>query len=216
MDRPKAYIAWIAPRPKVGCLLTLKMSMPQEPASEAACLRMCRCTYLPRRSKARRYQFSDGGHPSPGVSGVRQLRMAPPHEEERYILAHPCNKRLSHSITAYRERARELERRSRQLPSPSRRRTSGTVAPGHQVLLPTPPGTGSSQRRQLAPTPGPAPRSESSTLGISARSIAQRARRERERQQRLLSVDGNAPPTPAPSNRRTRPGKHLTMAHSPG
>jgi len=135
--------------------------------------------------------------------------MATPLEEERSVFDF-CPLEISLTVFAvHRERARELERRSRQLPSPSRRRTSGTGIPGHPTLPLTPPATNASRQRRLAPTPIPTPRSEPSGAGTNARSIAQRARRERERQQRLLSTGSNVPPTPPPSNHRTRPGKHL-------
>ena len=137
--------------------------------------------------------------------------MATPIEEERY-LPFFCLKKglLSSRLLSIRERARGLERRSRQLPTPSRRRTSGTaVAHNSRPLLPTPPATSRSHRYRQEPTPGPAQQHEGSTPGTSACSIAQQARQDRERQQRLSSVDGNVPPTPPPSNTRTRPGKCL-------
>jgi hypothetical protein len=66
-----------------------------------------------------------------------------------------------------RERARELERRSRQLPSPSRRRTSGTMVSRYWPLLTTPPVNAGSQHSQLELPPGPALQSEGSNLGPS-------------------------------------------------
>ena len=119
---------------------------------------------------------------------------------------------LSHYVPPIRERAREIERGSRRLSSPSRWRISGV---GIQPLLPTPPATNDSHWRRLAPTSGAKPQSERPNSGPSARSIAQRARRERECQQRLLSADGNAPPTP-PVSRRRRLAPPSLMPQSEG
>ena len=93
--------------------------------------------------------------------------------------------------------------------APATRRSSSTsrTEVQHWPLLPTPPATGGSQHHRPELTPTPAPRSMGPNPGTSARSIAQRAQRKREHQQRLSSNDGNIPPTPPPSNGRTRAGK---------
>lgn len=102
-----------------------------------------------------------------------------------------CATSMQLTRSRYRERIQGLERRSRSLSSPARRRTSGMVIPGPQLLPPTPPATQSSQPQQASQSSctGPVP---------NARSIAQRARRERERQQRLSSTSNGIPPTPPP------------------
>ena len=109
-------------------------------------------------------------------------RMAATHEQERYV-------RWAHSRATYlqsrllppiRERARGLERRARQLASPSRRRVFTPNNQDHQASLPTPPASNIPRRRQPALAPNPAPQTEPSNMGLSVRSIVQWVQQDQE------------------------------------